>query len=327
MMRRGLVNLTGILVVLWTSSSAFSQNLTRSRDSAMARSRSYRQNTGYRGAADRRRDRLGTFQTNRYQGARTRTEQLTEIIESFRQPNRRHDSDRLATHPMRDLLDQRNLLSPRSAMAAKSVSYLGRNLVTDTPGGEATGLAGAVDESQTQSSTESAVRNIERLFETTANKEDKYHDLGVQAFRNRDYKRAASYFDVDQDIHFDWPRPFLAGLLTAYQNQDFNQAYTFLRQGLKRAKSAEDLKLDRNAFFEDPRDFARAVNDITIWAKTQSNVPAPNAILAYYAWLNGDQATAIDAIDAALKSATVPEEAETIQKFRELLTAQPAPQP
>jgi hypothetical protein len=32
---------------------------------------------------------------------------------------------------MRDLLDRRNLLTPRSPLAAKSASHLGRNLVTD----------------------------------------------------------------------------------------------------------------------------------------------------------------------------------------------------
>jgi hypothetical protein len=96
---------------------------------------------------------------------------------------------------------------------------------------------------------------------------------------------------------------------------------------LKRAKSIDDLKLDRNAFFEGPRDFNRVVNDVTIWAKSQSRIPAPSAILAYYAWLNGDHAAAVDALDNAIVVSPTPEETELIQKFRDLLTAQSAPRP
>lgn len=328
MMRSGIANLTAIFLLLGISSSVFSQNLTRSRQSAMTRARSYRQSTDYRGAANRTRDRLGTFQTNRYGGVKTRTEQLDDIIRSIRRPTGQRESEVPATHPMRDLLDRRNLLSPRSALATRSVSYLGRNLVTDVPVEETVApLAGHVAASTAERPAAAPVPTLDLLFESSPNKADKYYELGVQAFRKGDYISAASYFDLDRDLHYDQARPYLAGLLTAYQHQDFHQAYNLLRTGLKRAKSLDDLKLDRNVFFEDLRDFTRAVNDINIWAKSQQDVPAPSIILAYYSWLNGDQATAIDAIDAAIKCTQAPEEAEIYQKFRDLLTAQAIPQP
>lgn len=328
MMRRVLANWTAVFLLLGTTSSVFSQNLTRSRDSARARARTHRQNTEYRGAASRTRDSLGTFQTNRYRGAMTRTQQLDEIIRSFRQPAGRRKSDLPLTHPMRELLERRNLLSPRSALATKSVSNLGRNIVVDFPAepkSEPLGVsAGAASADASDAPPET---DIDLLFEPAGKKADKYFELGVQSFRKGDYLRAASYFDLDQDIHYDDARPFLAGLLTAYQHQDMNQAFNLLKSGLKRAKSADDLKLDHSAFFEDPRSFTRAVNDITIWAKSQPNVSAPNVMLAYYSWLSGDHATAIDALDTAIKGATVPEDAELFQKFRDLLTAQPAARP
>lgn len=328
MMRSGPAMLTAVFLLLGMSASAFSQNLSRSRQSAMARARSYRQSTQYRGAANRTRDRLGTFQTNRYRGVKTRTEQLDEIIRSIRQPTARRESELPPTHPMRDLLDRRNLLSPRSSLATRSVSYLGRNLVTDAStedtmepiaGGGAAASAGRL--------AAPPDANIDLLFESTSPQAEKYYELGVQAFRKGDYIRAGSYFDLDRDIHYDQARPYLAGLLTAYQHQDLHQAYNLLKSGLKRAKSLDDLKLDRNVFFEDPREFTRALNDINIWAKSQQDVPAPSMILAYYSWLNGDHATTLDAVDAAMKCTSSPEDAELFQRFRDLLTAQPASQP
>lgn len=328
MKRRVLASWTAVLLLLVATSSVFSQNLTRGHDSAMARSRTYRQNAGYRGAANRNRDRLGTFQSNRYRGAMTRTEQLNEIIRSFRRPTGRPEGDLPPNDPMRDLLQRRNLLSPRSAMAAKSASYLGRNIVTDDSADPiSVPVSAGAGAAPTAPPDAAPTSDVDQLFEPPGKKADKFFELGVQCFRKGDYLRAASYFDLDRDIHYDEARPFLAGLLTAYQSRDINQGYNLLRSGLKRAKSADDLKLDLTVFFEDPRDFTRAVNDITIWAKSQPNAPAANVMFAYYSWLNGDQATAIDAVDAAIKGASVPEEAELYQKFRDLLTAQSAPQP
>ena len=327
-MRRVVANLTAVFLLLGTTTSVFSQNLTRSRDSAMTRARSYRQKSEYRGAANRNRDRLGTFQTNRYRGAMTRTEQLSEIIRSFRRPTGQRETNVPLTHPMRDLLERRNLLSPRSVLATRSVSYLGRNIVTPQPADAPTApVGGSAGVATAEPAKVSAEPDLDQLFEPAGNRADKYFELGVQSFRKKDYLRAASYFDLVQDIQYDQARPFLAGLLTSYQHQDMNQAYNMLRSGLKRAASADDLRIDRNLFFEDAREFTRAVNDITIWAKSQPNSPAANVMLAYYSWLNGDHATAVDALDTAINVVAIPEEGELFQKFRDLITAQPAPQP
>lgn len=326
-MRRVLAKWTAIFLLLGASTSAFSQDLTRGRQSAMARSRSYRQSTAYRGAADRPRDRLGTFQSNRYRGARTRTQQLDEIIRSIQRPTAQRQSELSPTHPMRELLDRRNLLSPRSALATKSASYLGRNLVTDASAEGTMESAAGGSVSPAAHSAPPAESEINLLIESPSKNAQKYYELGVQAFRSGDYIRAGSYFDLDRDIHYDQARPYMAGVLTAYQHQDLHQAYNLLKSGIKRAKSLDDLKLDRNVFFEDPREFTRALNNINIWAKSQQDAPAPSIVLAYYSWLNGDHATALDAVDAAMKCTSSPEDAELFQRFRDLLTAPAASQP
>ncbi len=227
---------------------------------------------------------------------------------------------------MRDLMEHRNLLSPRSALAIKSTSFLGRNLVTTA---EMNGGAGIPPSS---TPTASSAPNVEVAPPPTKHADDlmndsiqvrmkDYYNLGVRQFREGDYIGARNYFDLDADIHYDQARPFVAGLLATFKNEDYNQAYHHLITALKRAKTLDDLRIDKNAFFKNPQEFEQTLNKINLWAKSVPENASPSMMLAFFSWLNGDRATTLGAIDSAIQHSIYPEEVAIFQKFRDLVTA------
>ncbi len=308
------------LWVLGCASFAFSQEggareLRRNR--SLDRMRAIRQNADFSGAADYSRTRLGTFQQSRFTGMRTRSEQLDMILRSFRPERTERDLTQL-DNPIRDILDKRNLLSPRSALAVKSVSSLGRNLIVSPTSPEAPA------ESPSLTAPTAENKKIDRILGNRhEHRSDEYFEKGLKFFRQGDFIRAASYFDIDADLNYKDARPHVAGAMAAYQNMDINQAYFRLMTAIGRARTLDDMRLDVNAFYPNRRDFERTLNAVNIWAKSLGDRPAPNMILAYYSWLNGDRSTSLAAVEVSIQHPGSPDEESVCKKFRDLLMAAP----
>lgn len=323
-MRVSLVSLTAIALVLGLTASAWSQEGWK-RSGAGDRAKAYQRRTGYRGATDRSRARLGTFQMQRFDGIRTRSDQLDDIINSLSRPGSRR-TENYAKNPIRDLLEQRNLLSPRSPMASKSVSYLGRNLIPETstvvPVAVGSGVPATTTPMPATPEMSPADKRIQSYLDDPTSQGKKSHfEIGVEYFRNGDYRLASSHFEVESELHYDQARPFVAGMLAAYSSEDFHRAYYRLMLAIRRAKTIDDLMIDKNAFYKTPREFDRALNDVNIWAKSYPDTPGPSMMLAFFALFNGDRAMTLSSIDAAIKNAKTPEETAACQLFRDLLTS------
>lgn len=318
--RRSILAMTALGVLGWTS-LAFSQEqdareLRRNR--SLERMRAIRQNADFSGAADYSRTRLGTFQQSRFTGMRTRSEQLEMLLKSFRPERTERDLTQL-DNPIRDILDKRNLLSPRSALAVKSVSSLGRNLVISPAGSETPGELSSLRAANAENQ-----RIDQILGNRHENRSDEYFQKGLKFFRQGDFIQAESYFDIDADLNYKDARPHTAGAIAAYQNKDINQAYFRLMTAISRAKTLDDLRLDVNAFYPNHRDFERTLNAVNIWAKSLADRPGPNMILAYFSWLNGDRSTSLAAVEVGIQHPGSPDEGLVCQKFRDLMMAAPA---
>jgi hypothetical protein len=317
-----ILKITALLLGLVSAAQA--QRPSQSAGAA-GRMHSLHRDINFQGAAEQSRSHLGTYQVSRYEGSRTRTDEINDIIHSLsRKPPRQKKEDASESHPIRDMLGQRNLLAPRSPLAAKSVSSLGRNLVTQPDGlsgsnGFPSVLSQPAGPGAPHTPSSSEVPEA-ALRQPTSD----YYAMGLAKFRDRDFIGASGYFDLDSDAHYDQARPQVAGMIAAYKNTNVFQAYFRLLAAIRRAKNLDDLKIDKASFFPDPRDFERTLNDINIWAKTFPDSTGANMILAYFSWLNGDRTTMLSSVDAAIQHVSAPEEEAMCRKLRDLLAASEA---
>jgi tetratricopeptide (TPR) repeat protein len=164
-------------------------------------------------------------------------------------------------------------------------------------------------------------------------KADENFELGIAYFRNGDHRRAKHCFRVVKTLEGDRPRAFVADVFVAYETRDYNRAVLSLRRALERSEALSDLKIDgfidrmyQGSPEEKRRAFRRTVESVNLDVKSRPGAPRLNLLLAYFAWLNGDVATAISAASLA-ESVMGERERPVVATFRQRLSSEMARPP
>lgn len=301
-------------------------NATASRDMMRA--------PGFRGVADTGRNRMGSYQTGTRQGFTTRHDQMKSILAAttaqrsaaYRNPRRTNPLS-----PIDQIFNSRNLLSAQSPLAKHTLTRDPYATVSadDMPRSldplREEGAAEVTDESTSVSERPTTSQFLDGLTSDLSTKGDEYFEIGVAYFRNGDYLRAKDYFEMDREIHRHGVRAYTADVLTAGEKRDINRAYTSLMLAIRRAEKLEELALRKEDFYADPIKFDRTLSLMNVMVNQGSDQPATHALLAYYSWLNGDEATARASADRAMTLAKGSEkfDAQTgqiLSKFAQLMS-------
>jgi hypothetical protein len=240
--------------------------------------------------------------------------------------------------PISRLLDSRNLLRPRSALGRRAVAMIGRHdYLPAAP--DRRHYALQLWPTSSQESPQTPVAGTlggydDNLAAGLDGKADEYFDLGIGHFRNGDHHGAQHCFKIVKRLQRDRPRAFIADVFVAYETKDYNRAVQSLLRALERSETLSDLKIDRfiermyqgKSLEEKRRAFRRTVESVNLDVKSQPGAPRLNLLLAYFAWLNGDVATAISAA-AIAESAEGKQYRPVVATFRQRLSSEKAQPP
>jgi hypothetical protein len=265
----------------------------------------------------------------RYRGALTRPEKLRGVF-SIAAPRSLLPSRPLRQNPIRSALESHNLLGPRSEFGKRMVNRLGRGAAT---------VPGPGPARQISPGPPPAIGAADDDFEAALRKKaDDAFELGLSYFRDGDWTRADDRFTLVRTFEDDRPRAFLADVFVSFNREYYNRAMASLLRALDLAKGPEDLKIDRfiermyaGENFEAKRgEFLRTLEKVNALATANPDADQISILQAYFTWLNGDWATARNALDRAAKRLTDEEIARRIGRLRALLKEaadSPAPAP
>ncbi len=293
---------------------------------------------GSRGSVAGGRDPLSTTDQKiaRYQGVVTRRDQLQRILANTSPSYRRQyelASQRRQLSPAEIMLEQRNLLSVRSKLGKKLMQS---DPYAELPEGAAESLlepSVALDPTMTPVPMSHA-EYLDLVSDRLSQKADDYYAIGQAHFRNGNYLKARGYFDMDREVNRDNPRAFFADVLTAGERRDVNRAYSSLLLALRRSETVDHLQVDKSAFFTDERRFERTLSVMNAVANQAPDQPAGFALVAFYAYGNGDLIAARSALTKARELSKDTTTLEILDKFKRLIetpkaeaspTREPAP--
>jgi len=226
--------------------------------------------------------------------------------------------------PIKQMLDRRNLLAPRSPLARTAAAHLGRlDYVPDAETGVMAGDVSAWPAPADPSKVPSTLVPDDGRFQDTlggrlAREADAYFEKAVEAFRNGNFSQARQYFELVGVIERDRPRAKLGAMFASFQSANVLQASLQLLLALDRTKTADDLRFDKDLLYTSA-EFQRTLDAVTIWVRKTPDRPEPHLVLAYFAWLNGDLVTAREAIGMAEKKMPPYWNAEPVRRFRDII--------
>lgn len=295
----------------------------------------------FRGTADAGRNRsMGTLGNSRA-GFTTRHDQMQWLIATTT-PNRQatYNASRNTTpiNPIDQILQSRNLLAARSPLAKKTVTRdpfgnlieeesSGFVSMTTTPVAPASTTATPGGERPTTSEF------LDTLSDRLKDKGDEYFEVGQAFFRNGDYVKAKSYFEMDREINRYKSRPYVADALTAGETRDINRAFTSIMLALRRAEQPSDILVNKADFYGGDNRLDRTVSLINVMVNQSPDLPAMHLLLAFYSWINGDTSTARSSASRAAALAPSPAAAldqdtiKQIEKFATLVHGEVAESP
>jgi len=269
----------------------------------------------------------------RVRGRMTRGDLLRKMTPLQRQHEGLLDEIRRPHNPIRLQLENRNLLRTRSPLGRRSTSALGQYTVTalpeTQPAPNALSLSPRLRRTPTElpklggdaSSQATPERSYTSLLEQQiARQADEHFELGVAYFRHRAIDDAEKHFMLARESDPNSPRGYIGIMFVAYEQGEINTAISSLLTAVKRAETIDDLGFDNQIerLFESQREFERALDSLTVFARTDPSARAVHLLLAYYSWLAGDIDTAIASTEEA--EAVLGEDYEPIvRRFRELL--------
>lgn len=331
-MRRRLATIACLTLVLLLGQDAHAQRgkgMRSARNAANPRSRGLSGTAPGKGQAP-----LSTFRSSRFRGMTTRAENIRR-----RSPLFQGRSTSLLDEPMpshlrtRRLLEARNLLSARSALAQNVTPYVGRSKLFDDNSGKSflvlPGTSAPQQAAPTTQAGEPSPLTYEDVLENRLdNVARERFNLGAAYARSGDYLRAEQSFDIAKQIWADDPKPYLAGMYVAFKQRNTNTALSQMILALDRVKTLDDMNIDRfvETFYtgESPEEQQEAFRS-TLEALNMTSVvggDSPlNVLLAYFAWVDGDIDAAVQAAESANRAFGARHE-ETIGKFRDLLAAE-----
>lgn len=300
-------------------------------------SQRHRQRPTLTGVAPEGRPRLG-FGTSSYRGFQTRTDRIRAISQVPRMRRGLLADPLPSISPISRMLDSRNLLRPRSALGRRAVAMIGRHDYLPTAPGQRLGTL-QLRPTSSQASPQTPVggtlgRYDDNLAARLEDKADEYFDLGIGYFRNGDPQGAQHCFQIVKTLQHDRPRAWVADVFVAYETKDYNRAVLSLLRALERSEALSDLKIDRfiermyqgKSLEEKRLAFRRTVESVNLDVKSQRGAQRLNLLLAYFAWLNGDHATAISAATIA-ENAMGKRYRPVVATFRQRLSSERAQPP
>lgn len=157
----------------------------------------------------------------------------------------------------------------------------------------------------------------ERLLRERQQRMAGYISRGDELLRAGEYDLARSAYNVASVAGSESPAPRLRLFIANLYTRDTNQATTYLRQAIIRAKTLDDLKLDVSAFSPSKEPFSLFPDRLSGLA-TKADPPAIELVVyAYVCWVNGDNSTALRQAEAATKKEFKP---DGVDQFYELLS-------
>lgn len=329
-MRRARTTAFVVAISLLGAEQAFSQLNRSSAVDTQTRARMLQRTPGYSGAADRGRPGT-TYSENRYGGMRTRSQRINDILEATfpqqRGKGRRRGPTGLPVPFVQQLLESRNQLTVRSKLAENSLASMSRIGYFKENG---LGTGDTEEEPMLVSFSTATTQETEgmpfsdRMSMRINSRADKYFELAAGYFREQDLLRAKSYLNLVREVDRDSPRGYLADVIVAYTSADIYRAYNSLLLGVNRCKTADDLTIDRAAFFKTVSDFRAVYDSSTLLARNHPEQTTPRMLMAYFAWLAKDTAVAISTLEPLAETAATPEARSTAQKFLDLIRTAPA---
>lgn len=108
---------------------------------------------------------------------------------------------------------------------------------------------------------------------------------------------ARSHFELYRDATRDEAKPYFAIGIVSFLNGDYARAYSSLRDGILRVRTAEDLRFDKERYFKDPNYYRDVFDAASTFCAAVNDQAYTAVILSYTAFLYGDQSTALSAAE------------------------------
>jgi tetratricopeptide (TPR) repeat protein len=232
--------------------------------------------------------------------------------------------------PIRNALEQRNLLKPRSLIAKRVAARAGRLDYLPDENGDWRGAVSPRAERDFRPAPvpppSVAPTLNDRMADDIKQQAEEYFELGLANYRAGRLNEAADCIALVKEIERDSPRGFIADVFIAQSSQCYFRAIMSLHRAIQNAKSLDDLKIDRfiermypgDEVDDQRRAFRREVEVLNLLVNQNPEISQPFILLAYYAWLNGDFGTAVSAAEKAERG-SAPDFAQVAARFRKLL--------
>jgi len=278
---------------------------------------------------------FGTFQTRGSPSYITRPEKLNAEL-----PQRLRTTGPLRTLSLREtqrtltpsqyLLNSRNVLSAKSPLSRLLLSHKQGlspekvGLPEETPVTEPPTTAPA-PEVQTPDSPP-ALKYNDMLSQKLDDQYKRRFDGAVDLFNRGQYFEARDQFGSCRAIDRSRLEPLLASAFAEHALQNYSSSALDILQAVIQCQKLEELRFDWKSLYREPNKFDDLMVDLNIKVnKGEMNAYADEAmILAYFAWLKGDNGTAISAAQTAEEGATQTKNEgrrKTIERFREMVSA------
>lgn len=189
----------------------------------------------------------------------------------------------------------------------------------------------STDNSSTKPSPNLVVKPVSGEYENLLvsdmqKKSDQVYELGWAYFREGRWSKAMDCFEMVMGYEPDRSRGYIADVWAAYQSNSYNRASFSLLRAMKHAQSLDDLRIDNfvdRLFTGETKElkeqeFKRTVESVSMLAASAPEAVQANLLLSYFAWLNGDNATAIKAA-GLVEQKVDPDYADGVGRFRRLL--------
>lgn len=276
-------------------------------------------------------------------GIRTRLDMIREMDELTKRASDRWEGA-LPQTPIRRLMERRNLLSARSPLGRKLTSDLGyRTLYTPdmlnslgTNFDEVLKIPASMPATTSNPSAPEKNDNYESMLENRIKSlGDEYYQKGLDIAASYDpYNKstrsrllqARGYFNLARDADPQNPRSYFANCIICFHNNEPQQAFYYLTQGLRRTKTIDDLNIDKASFFKDQDKFRLMYDKADVFARSLSgsDQAAGNLMVAFFAHVYGDESLASTAIESAARNPPA-SLVDVITTFRNVLAGSKSP--
>ncbi|MBE7506291.1 MAG: hypothetical protein HS101_08410 [Planctomycetia bacterium] len=238
--------------------------------------------------------RSSSARDSRYIGVSTRQDQIRALLAATNPRYRARQLQGLARRQptlVEIMLDQRNLLSPRSNITRNMLGqdYYGIGDASSEISSESLPMNIAGSPASRLKGGEAVTSDFLDLYEQQLSRRaDDYYEIGVAYFAAGEFAKAKSNFQMDREIHRDSARAYIADVFCALEQRDMNRARFSLIMAFKRAESPEGLKVDISKFYPDPMKLERTMNVLGVVESQSTDIFGPALLLAYCSWLDGD---------------------------------------